>query len=392
MNEARRLTIVCGECGRSCELSLGPFDALASGACPDCHHVNYASLYERLDIGLSEVCNLSCLMCRRPQESEFMAKEKVGRTLREAARVGIRAVSFSGGEPFVHPDIREILRMALEIGIEIELVTNGTLVRESDVPLLERMKCVTLSIDGPQKEHDFIRGSEGAWDKTMATLELLERSQTTWGTNTVMQWHNAGVLHDTWTEIRRRGRPHYVAFTHVEVVPETSHLLLTAEQTIDARCQVALVRAECKRDYIHWNDDPYTGEHFDLFADKSRRFRPLHGCPIPRSFIGVTNYGYYPCWHQGRGIQADGLIEALESSLCEEIIREGLERRCVGCNAANYSWSDEWLSGVLQAHEQGDYVEGVVHLNDTEREKGAIREGKRTLPMLERRSKSERVS
>lgn len=318
--------------------------------------------------------------------------EKVLRSLREASEIGIATISFSGGEPFVHPHFRAILREALALSLNIELVTNATLVHESDIAVLEQLKCVTVSIDGPRAQHDFIRGQAGCWDATMKTVEMLARSRATWGTNTVMQQENADVLYDTWLEIRKRGRPSYVAFTHVEVVPETSHLQMCAAQIASAASQVAQIRQDCEGEKINFNDDKLTGTFFEVFSDKTRRFRPVQGCPIPQTFLGISNYGYFPCWHQGRHIKAEGLIEALEDPICEDIIREGLERRCVGCNSANYSWSDEWVEGVLAAYEKGDSEKGVVYLTNHERQSGHIREGKRTLPILEReKRRAERV-
>jgi MoaA/NifB/PqqE/SkfB family radical SAM enzyme len=376
--------IQCAGCGARYAVGLDRYAALATAACPVCGHENYVSRYVRIDVGLSEICNLSCLMCRRPQERQAMTLAQMERVIAEAALIGVLTMSFSGGEPFVHRDIRTILRRALDAGLQVEVVTNGTLVRESDIPLLERLKCVTVSIDGPASAHDFIRGRRGAWGRSMRTIEMLGHSTATWGTNTVIQRDNADVLLETWRGIREYGRPSYVGFTHVEVVPETAHLQISEAHLADAKEQVATVRRECARESIHFNDDRFVTEHFDVFADKRRRYRPLQGCPIPQTFLGITQFGFFPCWHQGRHVEADGLIEALTSPLCADIIREAVDRRCVGCNAANYSWSDEWTDGIVAAHAAGAYEEGVIHLSEEERRSGHVRPGKRTLPLLER--------
>jgi MoaA/NifB/PqqE/SkfB family radical SAM enzyme len=380
----RRIAKQC-PCSEDTDIFLPEFAGVASAACRRCGRLNYVSRYVRIDIGLTEVCNLTCIMCRRPQEKEAMPVEKVLRTLEEAAEIGVRVISFSGGEPFAHPGFRRILRHATTLPLEVELVTNATLVRESDIPMLERLRCVTVSIDGPRAQHDFIRGRAGAWGSTMRAVELLAGSSAQWGTNTVMQRDNADVLYETWRRIRERGRPSYVGFTHVEVVPETSHLQLTLAQAESARDQLRRVREECARESVFFNDAQLTGPLFHVFADKTRRFRPLHGCPVPQEFVGVSSYGYFPCWHQGRYVQANGLIEALQTELCSDIIREAAERRCIGCNAANYSWNDGWLKGVVAAHAAGEFEAGVVYLSGDERRANRLREGRRTLPLLERR-------
>jgi MoaA/NifB/PqqE/SkfB family radical SAM enzyme len=307
--------------------------------------------------------------------------------LTDARRIGVRTISFSGGEPFVHPRFRDILKSALELGFDVELVTNGTLVRPADVELLEGLKCVTVSVDGTEAVHDFIRGLKGAWKKTMSTLRLLARSRAKWGTNTVLQAHNAAETLDIWRCIRAAGRPSYVGFTHVEVVPETAHLQPTRAQSIEIKRQLQIVREECAADHVHFNDDAIVTRLYDVFADKRRRYRPLGGCRIPREFLGISNYGVFPCWHQGRAVDGESLIEALLSELCREIVREGLSRRCVGCNAANYSWSQPWVEGIAAAAAAADFADGVVYLSQEERAAGSLRAGRKSLPILERRKR-----
>jgi MoaA/NifB/PqqE/SkfB family radical SAM enzyme len=375
--------VICERCSSSVFVPLANDAAIASRPCSYCGETVYASRYRRLDIGLSEVCNLQCNMCRRPQEKASMPFESVARILVEGRLIGVTTISFSGGEPFAHPRFRDILEVALPLGLDIELVTNGTLVRPADIPLLERLRCVTVSIDGVREVHDYIRGGAGAWDKTMETVRRLASSKAKWGTNTVIQTHNADILFETWRAIRSAGRPSYVGFTHVEVVPETAHLQPSPEQAKRIKAQLAQIRAECIGS-VHFNDDQIVTTLYDVFADKSRRYRPLGGCRIPQTFLGVSSYGVFPCWHQGRYIRSHALIEALQSDLCREIVAEGLERRCIGCNAANYSWSEEWVEGIAKAAAVDQSSEGVVYLSAAEREAGALLSERRTLPLLER--------
>jgi MoaA/NifB/PqqE/SkfB family radical SAM enzyme len=392
MNSVELRVTACQSCGHEHQIALEFDSPIASQRCPTCGDLNYTSRYERMDIGLSEVCNLCCLMCRRPQVREFMSFDRILRLLAEAQRIGIRTVSFSGGEPFVHPQFRDILKASVGMGFDVELVTNGTLVRKSDIADLEQLRCVTVSVDGPRRQHDFIRGKSGCWDKTMSTLRLLRDSDVKWGTNTVIQAHNADVLYDTWRSILAVGRPSYVALTHVEVVPETAHLQPTHEQTVLAKQQVSRIKDECERYHVHFNDAAFLGEFFVIFADKTRRYRPVGGCSIPATFLGVSGHGIFPCWHQGRHIKVEGLLEALQTDLCRSIVREGLSRKCVGCNAANYSWSEGWVRGIVAAHKAGDWSEGVVYLSAEERDAGGLSKGTRTLPLLERELRKGRAA
>lgn len=379
----------CDACARRYMIEFPVSRSVASAACPECGTKNYVSDYRRMDVGLSELCNLECNMCRRPQEAASISRERAFAALEDARRIGVKTLSFSGGEPFVHPDFRIILSRAVDLGFEVELVTNGTLVRPVDMPALECLRCVTVSVDGPEAVHDHIRGRAGAWRKTMRTLELLAASNAKWGINCVIQAANAEHLEGLWREVRQRGRPSYVSFCHVEVIPETRHLQPTPTQVEASRRAIERVRANCARDHIHFNDPDFHGENTQVFAEKSRRYRPLKGCQIPRRFLGFSQYGFFPCWHQGRALQGTRLLEALDSDLCQEIVAEGLERRCVGCNAANYSWDADWTSGVLAAHAAGEWESGAIYLSCEERETEQLNHGRRSIPIVERTRRSE---
>lgn len=227
MNLDKSLSRPCKYCGTVYAASMLAHEGVKNSTCPSCGVGNYFSRVKRLDIGLSEVCNLSCNMCRRPQEREAIPREKVHRILREAAEIGVETLSFSGGEPFIYPGFRECLRLALDLGMNVEIVTNGTLLQDEDFTLLQRVKCVTVSVDGPEAEHDFIRGKPGCWRRTMTAIDRLAGSHVTWGTNSVMQGANADKILEIWRQVRSRGRPSYVGFGHVEVVPETAHLQMS---------------------------------------------------------------------------------------------------------------------------------------------------------------------
>jgi MoaA/NifB/PqqE/SkfB family radical SAM enzyme len=377
----------CDGCGQRYRIILPPTQALASEPCPRCGRCNYVSEYRRMDVGLSELCNLECNMCRRPQEKAAISYERAFAALVDAKRIGVTTLSFSGGEPFVHPDFRRILSEAVELGFEVELVTNGTLVRETDVQILERLRCVTISVDGPEEVHDEIRGRAGSWRKTMRTIEILAGSRAQWGVNCVVQAANAEHLEELWREVRYRGRPSYVSFCHVEVIPETRHLQASPELIEVSKKSINRIRAKCERDQIHFNDPDFHGENTHIFSRKARRYRPLMGCQIPRRFLGFSQHGYFPCWHQGRALKEASLIEALESDLCREIVQEGLGRRCVGCNAANYSWDPDWTSGVISAHQAGEWESGEIYLSNAEREAKQLTLGRKSIPLIERSKK-----
>lgn len=374
----------CAACGAQVVHTLSGREALERAACPACGVEASFTSYERMDIALSEYCNLTCQMCRRPSETLFLDEEVCKKAITEAAELGIGVISFSGGEPFVHPAIWRLLEHAFASGVKVQLVSNGTLIKREKLEFLSQLDCLTISVDGTEAVHDHIRQRKGTWARTMRTLGWLAESRIQWGTNTVMQRDNHHVLEESFRHIQALGKERYAycGFSHVEVVPETAHFQLTAEQEKRAFEQLVRIERACADTHTWFNERELLLEHFEMYSRKDFRYRPADGCKIPQKFIGFSDHGFYLCWHQGRNLRAESLVAALSSDLARDIVREALDKKCVACNGFNYAWDEEWNRGMIASALAGPSVaggveRGVVALRVPERMKGTAAEAPR---------------
>jgi MoaA/NifB/PqqE/SkfB family radical SAM enzyme len=116
------------------------------------------------------VCNIRCAHCFiscSPTNHAFglLSLEDVARRLAESVSLEVREYYFTGGEPFIHPRIVEILSLALEYG-PTTVLTNGMLLKRRQLEPLARAAARSpyslefrLSIDGfDAATHDAIRG------------------------------------------------------------------------------------------------------------------------------------------------------------------------------------------------------------------------------------------
>ena len=130
------------------------------------------------------LCNLTChhcfISCSPTNHTfELISREAVLRTLEESRGLGVKEYYFTGGEPFIHPDMVEILERTLELG-PATVLTNGTLLKPSAVARLAAAEARSLyslefrvSIDGYAPEwNDPIRG-QGSFTRAMAGVRLL---------------------------------------------------------------------------------------------------------------------------------------------------------------------------------------------------------------------------
>lgn len=70
--------------------------------------------------------------------------------------------NITGGEPFLRPDLFEILETMGKKGFDLYLLTNGILIDREKAERLSRLsvKGVQVSLEGPEKIHESIRGKE----------------------------------------------------------------------------------------------------------------------------------------------------------------------------------------------------------------------------------------
>src|SRR5260221_356945 len=94
------------------------------------------------------LCNLTCTHCFiscSPSNHSFgfLDYDKVLAALADSKRLGVKEYYFTGGEPFMHPRVLDILEQTLGIG-PATVLSNGTLFREKTVERLARIRDASI--------------------------------------------------------------------------------------------------------------------------------------------------------------------------------------------------------------------------------------------------------
>jgi len=149
-------------------------------------HLNY------LRISITDRCNLRCVYCM-PRElipkldhAEVLRYEEILRTAAVAARMGVRKLRVTGGEPLVRRDACDLLAALTRLpGIrEVSLTTNGVLLeRHLDAIRAAGVRRINVSLDSLRPERyaaitggdhfDAVwRGLEAALDHGLAPVKI----------------------------------------------------------------------------------------------------------------------------------------------------------------------------------------------------------------------------
>ncbi|MDU4962509.1 MAG: radical SAM protein [Sporomusaceae bacterium] len=129
---------------------------------------------------LTSKCNNRCLHCYSASHMSCpetaVTHDRWLELLQEARAAGASAVQFIGGEPMLYPRWRELAARAAELRFEyIEIFTNATLIRESDIAFFQRhrIRVATTLYAASAAIHDTVTQHEGSFALTLAAVRGL---------------------------------------------------------------------------------------------------------------------------------------------------------------------------------------------------------------------------
>lgn len=137
---------------------------------------------KRAFIEITSYCNMKCAHCMNDSgENRFegMDKDKIFRLLDELVEKDFKRLYISGGEPLLYKHIDDVLEYAHELGIKITLATNGWFVSDHINVIKKCVDIVSISFDGIGEIHDKMRGINGAYNRMVDALRLLNKNGVT---------------------------------------------------------------------------------------------------------------------------------------------------------------------------------------------------------------------
>jgi len=133
-----------------------------------------------LQIELTSRCNERCVHCYIPHANKNSAimSELFYSILEQCHDMGVLDLTFSGGEPMLHPDFIDFLRKSKEYDFSISILSNLTLLNDEIVTAMKesRLSGVQVSLYSMDAAiHDAITQMPGSFVKTRdAILRLIE--------------------------------------------------------------------------------------------------------------------------------------------------------------------------------------------------------------------------
>jgi GTP 3',8-cyclase len=203
-----------------------------------------------LRISVTDKCNLRCVYCMPPEglpwlkRDQILDYEEIAAVVRVLARLGLRRVRLSGGEPLVRRDLPTLVRLLAAIpGIEdIALSTNAVLLDTfADELRAAGVQRVNISLDSLQPGRiDELARRPGAHAAIFSGLDAAERVgfRPLKVNAVIMRGRNDDEL-GAFAKITR-ARPWHVRF--IELMPVAGNLALSAAAFIPAAEMLGRIR------------------------------------------------------------------------------------------------------------------------------------------------------
>lgn len=125
---------------------------------------------------ITSACNCMCSMCNIPNLPRIsITLDEGAKILSQCSKNGVLFISFTGGEPLLHPSLPALVRMAKNMGFIVHLASNGTL--PGRVHMLKGIvDAIGFSVDSlVPSEHDLNRRHKGAFEKVQRSVKNCKR-------------------------------------------------------------------------------------------------------------------------------------------------------------------------------------------------------------------------
>ena len=206
----------------------------------------------------TNVCNHNCYYCHYKNSylsldeynpKDFIPHDKMMEIVEDMAKMGVKAVTFSGGgEPLVYPFIEETMKKILDKGIDLSIITNGSMLTGRKAEILARAKWVRISIDSIHPEnYAKIRGisqdAMGILQRNIREFAKIKNSDCELGINFVIGKENYKEITDVAVTMKELGVNH-VKFAplinnetekyHEDIKNDVIHILNKISEELDS--------------------------------------------------------------------------------------------------------------------------------------------------------------
>lgn len=272
-------------------------------------------------------CNAKCSFCdiwEKP--SPYITIENAGQNLKDLKRLGVSVVDFTGGEPLLHRQLPELLKLAKDLGFITTVTTNALLYPKLAHKLKGLVDMLHFSLDSPvEEEHNASRGVE-LFGKFLESIEVAKSLGERPDILFTVFSHNISQIEEVYSKFCLHNNLMLILNPVFEYNEVGSNLSAEELAQLDTWAKRKLVYLN--RGFIALRKDG--GNHID---------RPACRAASTTIVISPENKLVMPCYHLGlEHLPIEGnLYDLWTSRQVQDLVKmEGRYQQCEGCTVNCY--------------------------------------------------------
>ena len=326
---------------------------------------------------VTQRCNLACRHrgsdCTRSSTSPDLPFDTIVQVLgelREAYDPSRITVMIGGGEPLMYERLFELGARVCQLGFPWGMVTNGVLWDESTFRAAReaRISSISVSLDGPEEAHEWLRRREGSFAATLRTVQGLIAAE--WlqvmDVITVVNPRNVGLLDEIFELMCELDAPGWrlIPISPIGRAKDSAELLLDREQF---RLMLQKIMAFRARDRlpVYLSESNYMGPLLDFRVRDHHYF-----CRAGVNIGGVMADGdILACANIDRRFRQGNVFENSFVDVWEQRFQVFRDRRwmrtgrCASCDEWRFCQGNSFHSWDLEGQQPGPchYIDFELH-------------------------------
>lgn len=138
-------------------------------------------IIENCTIEITDQCNFNCIHCDHQKKIKgyFMSLKIFKDIIQQLKKLGTFRITITGGEPFEHPMILEIIDFLNRESFFVKVITNGFHITDKQIELLKIIPKLEIifSLHGTEQIHEKITGIKDSYKKTINNILKLKEGK-----------------------------------------------------------------------------------------------------------------------------------------------------------------------------------------------------------------------
>ncbi|HRI67892.1 MAG TPA: radical SAM protein [Polyangium sp.] len=257
-------------------------------------------------------CDQPCQHCGSragPARVKELSTEESFEVAESLARLGTREVTLIGGEAYLRPDVYDIVRKLVSLGVRVTMQTGGRAFTPERARAFKEagLSGLGVSIDGPAHIHDKLRGNIGSHAAGMQALDNARNVGLTISANSQINRLNWTMLPEMAASLRAKGIEAWQVQLTGPLGRAADHpeWILEPYRVVDVIESLAAIQREAAEEYFA-GKAPY----FNIFPNNNiGYFGPYE--QMLRSRVGNPETHFQSCMAGifNMGIESDGTVK-----------------------------------------------------------------------------------